>query len=141
MTKARPSDRYGSTREPGRRPKWLLWALFAFVAIAGVGVAVAAYNKFAVHEIDSTAISFDLVDESTLSIRFTVTRDDPSDAAVCIVRARSKDGSETGRREVLVPPAQDGTIELTAPIRTSRPPAMGDIYGCSLDVPEYLTGN
>ena len=30
---------------------------------------------------------------------------DPSVPAVCIVRARSIDGDETGRREVLVPPS------------------------------------
>jgi hypothetical protein len=116
-----------------------VWALSAAVVVVGVIVAFVAYDKFAVSEIDSEATSFDLVSDSQLDITFTVTREDPSQAAVCIVRSRSKDGSETGRREVYIAGGEDQTVKVTAPVYTSRPPAMGDIYGCSLDVPAYLT--
>jgi hypothetical protein len=57
---------------------------------------------------------------------------------VCILRARSLDGSETGRREVLVPPSSQATVQVTALVKTSKPPAMGDVYGCGTDVPAYL---
>lgn len=63
------------------------WALSAAVLVVGVIVAFVAYDKFAVSEIDSEATSFDLVSESQLDITFTVTREDPSQAAVCIVRS------------------------------------------------------
>ena len=68
----------------------------------------------------------------------SVTRDDPSRPAVCIVRARSNDGSETGRREVLVAPSSDKTVQVTTLVKTSRPPVIGDVYGCGTDVPSYL---
>ena len=64
-----------------------------------------------------------------------VTRDDPSRPVVCIVRARSIDGSETGRREVLVPPSTQKTVQVTTVVKTSRPPVVGDVYGCGTDVP------
>jgi len=56
----------------------------------------------------------------------------------CIVRVRAKDGSETGRREVLVPPSAQATVQVTTTVKSSQPPAMADIYGCGTDVPGYL---
>ncbi|MDT2008275.1 DUF4307 domain-containing protein [Rhodococcus jostii] len=140
MTRTLPPGRYTAAAKPARPKRWLVWALSAAVVVVGVIVAFVAYDKFAVSEIDSEATSFDLVSDSQLDITFTVTRQDPSRDAVCIVRSRSKDGSETGRREVFIAGGEDQTVKVTAPVYTSRPPAMGDIYGCSLDVPAYLTG-
>ena len=68
----------------------------------------------------------------------SVTRADPSRPVVCIVRARSRDGSETGRREILVGPSDQATVQVTAPVKTSRPPVTGDVYGCGTDIPAYL---
>jgi hypothetical protein len=82
-----------------------------------------------------------LVDDETVSVTFTVTRRDPSRPAVCIVRARSKDGSETGRREVLVPPSPQRSVQVTTIVKASRPPVIGDVYGCGLDVPKYLVAS
>lgn len=117
----------------------MAWVAGAVVVLVGVIVAVVAYQKFATSEIDAEITSFDIVDNSTLDVTLKVTREDPSREAVCIVRARSKDGSETGRREVVVPSGDDQTVLITTPVPTSRPPGMGDLYGCSFDVPEYLT--
>ncbi|WP_072688087.1 DUF4307 domain-containing protein [Rhodococcus marinonascens] len=141
MTRTLPPGRYGAATKSARPKRWQIWVLTAVVAAVGVTVAVVAYNRFGASEIDSQATSFDVVNDSRLDITFTVTRDLPSRDAVCIVRSRSRDGSETGRREVYIAGGADKTVRVTAPIYTSRPPAMGDIYGCSLDVPAYLTGS
>ena len=111
----------------------------AVVVVVCVIGAYFAYQKFAVHEMESDVMSYEIIDDSRLDVTVKVTREDPSREAVCLVRARSKDGSETGRREVLVPAGTDGTVLITAPVITSRDPGMGDLYGCSFDVPEYLT--
>ncbi|MDT5102612.1 MAG: hypothetical protein QOI25_125, partial [Mycobacterium sp.] len=68
----------------------------------------------------------------------SVTRKDPSRPVVCIVRARSINGGETGRREVLVPPSSQATVQVTAIVKTSQRPVVGDVYGCGTDVPSYL---
>lgn len=137
MTSTLPEGRYpaSTSRSVSRRTKNLLLVV---VLIAGLGIAYIGYVKFSVKDIEGTALAFDLLDDSTVSIRFSVTRADPQDDAVCIVRARSRDGSETGRREVLVPGSDAREIEVKSEIRTSQPPAVGDIYGCSLKVPDYL---
>ena len=70
-----------------------------------------------------------------------VTRSDPSRPVVCILRARSIDGSETGRREVLVPPSSQDTVNITATVKSTRPPVVGDVYGCGTDVPAYLVAS
>ncbi len=69
-----------------------------------------------------------------------MTRKDPSRPVVCIVRARSYDGAETGRREVLVGPSEAKTVQVTTTVKSYRRPVVGDIYGCGTDVPEYLLG-
>jgi hypothetical protein len=143
MTNALPAGRYPSGSGPSgirRAPKRATKiALVTLVLLVGLGVAYYAYTKFSVKPVEGSQLSFDIVDESTMSIRFSVTRENPEQPAVCIVRARSRDGSETGRREVYIPPESSSTtVELTTDVTTSSPPAVGDVYGCSLDVPEYL---
>jgi hypothetical protein len=54
------------------------------------------------------------------------------------VRARSIDGGETGRREVLVPPSSQATVQVTTVVKSSKRPVVGDVYGCGTDVPAYL---
>jgi hypothetical protein len=130
-----PSDRYrtksGSTR--GRR-----WGFTALGLIAGVLLTFVLYQQRGTAEIESEVVAFDVVDDSTLDIQLKVTRKDPSQDAVCVIRARSKDGSETGRREVFVPASDSATVVLTSTVKTSQRPGMGDTYGCSFNVPEYL---
>ena len=134
----RPPARYG--RQPtSRRPRWWIIAgLTVFILAAGVAVAVAGYQRLGRSDVKGTLAAYELVDDETVQVTITVSREDPSRPAVCIVRGRSKDGSETGRREVLVPPATDKSVQVTTFVKTARPPVMGDVYGCGLDVPGYL---
>ncbi len=134
---SRPADRYGTRRR--RTPRWLPALVGVCVVAAGVAVAYLGYQRFGPKDITGEQVSYVVVDDSTLSIKFTVTRDDPSRAAVCIVRAKSKDGDEAGRREVYIAPSTSGTVVVESTLRTSKPPAVGDVYGCSFDVPGYLS--
>ena len=83
--------------------------------------------------------AFRVLDDRTVEITLGVTRKDPSRPVVCIVRARSYDGDESGRRELLVAPSEDKTVQVTTVVQTSKPAVVGDLYGCGLDVPDYLT--
>ncbi|SNT51756.1 DUF4307 domain-containing protein [Rhodococcoides kyotonense] len=138
MTATLPEGRYPRStthRGIGRRAKTVLLVL---VVLLGLGVAYIGYQRFSVKDVEGTSLAFDLLDDRTISIRFSVTRAHPDEDAVCIVRARSRDGSETGRREVLVPGSANREVEVVSELNTSQPPAVGDVYGCSLNVPEYL---
>jgi phage tail tape-measure protein len=112
--------------------------LAGVVVAAGVLVAVVAYQRLGTAEVTGTLAGYRVIDDETVSVTINVTRSDPSRPVACIVRVRSKDGSETGRRELLIPPAQATTVQITTMVKSHLPPVLGDIYGCGTDVPGYL---
>ena len=132
-----PEGRYGR-RAAGGRSGWGRPLGMALAVLVGLTAAVIGYRNIAERPVEGQALSFRLLEGThAVSLSFEVVRDDPERPAVCIVRARSRDGDETGRKEVYVPPAA-GPVELTTVIRTSRPPVTANVYGCSLQVPPYL---
>ena len=131
-----PEGRYGPRRSvPRSRRAQLLVMVLA--GLAGLGVAVVGYRNLGEVPVQGKALGFELLEPNAVALRFEVVRVHPDRPAVCIVRARSRDGEETGRKEVYVPPAS-GPVGLNTVIRTSRPPVTADVYGCSLQVPGYL---
>ncbi|HEY7052245.1 MAG TPA: DUF4307 domain-containing protein [Mycobacterium sp.] len=134
----RPSARYGRQGQSRRVRRWIVIGLTLLVLAAGAVVAAVGYHRLGRSDVSGTLAGYRLVDDETVEVTITVTRDDPSQPAVCIVRGKSKDGSETGRREVLVPPSTQSSVQVTTIVKTNRPPVMGDVYGCGLHVPAYL---
>ncbi|KUI38494.1 DUF4307 domain-containing protein [Mycobacterium sp. GA-2829] len=134
----RPATRYGRQRMPRRTRRLVVGVLAAAVVVAGVIIAIVGSQRLGSQEVEGELGAYRILDDRTVEVTVSVTRKDPSQPAVCIVRARSKDGSETGRREILVPPSQQATVQVTTEIEASRPPVIGDVYGCGLDVPPYL---
>ena len=132
-----PPTRYGRSRllPPSRRRAA---ALAVVVAAVGTVVAVIAYQRLGRNDVDGTLAGYRLIDAQTVSVTISVTRKDPSRPVDCIVRVRAKDGSETGRREVLIAPSTQTTVQVTAIVKSSKPAVVGDIYGCGTDVPAYL---
>ena len=108
--------------------------------MAGVLVAFVASQRLGGGDVEGKLGGYRLVDDETVSVTISVTRADPSRPVVCIVRARSIDGSETGRREVLVPPSRR-TPSGDHVVKSSQPPVIGDVYGCGTDVPAYLVAS
>jgi hypothetical protein len=113
-------------------------ALAVVVAAVGVVVAVVGYQRLGRSEVAGTLAGYRLIDDHTVSVTISVTRKNPSRPVDCIVRVRAKDGSETGRREVLVAPSSQATVQVTTIVKSSKPAGVGDIYGCGTDVPGYL---
>jgi hypothetical protein len=136
----RPAARYGGSGVPpaGRR-RIALW-LGILVAAICVALAAVAYQRYETLDVQGEAAAFQVLDDQTVEITISVTRQDPTRPAVCIVRARSYDGAETGRREVLVAPSEAKTVQVTTTVKTFRRSVVGDIYGCGINVPEYLVG-
>ncbi|MGW6693474.1 DUF4307 domain-containing protein [Rhodococcus sp. NPDC054953] len=139
MTETIPSDRYPMPQGSVRGSRITSIVLTIGVVLLGLAVAWLGYNKFAAKDIASEMVQYSIVDDSTMAMSFTVTREEPSEAALCIVRVRSRDGSETGRREIVVQPSEHGTVQIDTQVTTSQPPGVADIYGCGSTVPSYLT--
>jgi hypothetical protein len=132
----RPESRYG--RQRSGRNRTLIAAVTVLAIAVGVVVATVLYQRWGSNDVTGEMAGYRLIDNQTVEVTVTVTRSDPSQPAVCIVRARSKDGAETGRRELVVGPSEESTVQVTAEVKTTRPPVIGDVYGCGTDVPRYL---
>ena len=137
----RPTARYGRQRLSRGNRRWIAIGLTVLVLATGIAVAVIASQRFGTGDVKGELGGYQIVDDETVEVTISVTRDDPSRPVVCIVRARSIDGSETGRREVLVPPSAQATVQVTTIVKASRPPVVGDVYGCGTDVPSYLVAS
>jgi Domain of unknown function (DUF4307) len=133
-----PPTRYGRRQFPRASRTRIVVALAALGVAAGAVVAIVGYQRLGRSDVEGTLAGYRLVDPQTVSVTISVTRLDPSRPVDCIVRVRAKDGSETGRREVLVPPSSEPTVQVTTIVKSSKPPVMGDVYGCGTDVPGYL---
>ncbi|NKY48932.1 DUF4307 domain-containing protein [Nocardia vermiculata] len=131
----RVSNRYGTKPTRSRR---------TIVIVLGVGLVIGAiiafvlYRQYGPQDIQPDRIGYDVIDDSTMTIQFKVTREHPDQPVVCVVRAMDADTNEVGRREVLIPASDSGTVELTTTLRTTARAGNGSIYGCSGKVPDYL---
>jgi Domain of unknown function (DUF4307) len=111
--------------------------LLGLVMVAALGLAIVGYRNFGSPPIQGRQTAFLVLDEGSVRVTFQVVRDQPERPAVCIIRARSVDGDETGRKEVFVPPGPRSVLAETV-VRTSRRAVTGEVFGCSYDVPLYL---
>lgn len=133
----RPAGRYGSERKPRSR-RWWYWGLLGVFVAAGVVVAYVAYRNLGSTPIDAEVTSYHVVDDHTVTASFTVDRNHSNQAADCIVYALASDGVEVARAEVYVPPSET-TIQLSTELRTDKRATTVEFYGCSYQVPSYLT--
>jgi len=125
---------------PGARRRAAI-GLRVLVALAALGLAVVAYQRFEGEAVKSEAVAYEVLDDQTMSVTISVTRRDPSNPVVCIVRVRSRDGAETGRREIVVAGADDKTVQATTTVKSYARPFVGDVYGCGTTVPGYLVAS
>jgi hypothetical protein len=134
----RPEARYGRSRLSRVSRRRVVIGLAVLVVAAGLVVAIVGYQRLGTSDVAGTLAGYQVIDNETASVTISVTRSDPSRPVDCIVRVKAKDGSEAGRREVLVPPSEAATVQVTTTLKSFQPPVMADIYGCGADVPGYL---
>lgn len=136
-TRALPEGRYGPARRGPARLRWR-WVFTVLGLVAGGVVAWVAYLGLGPAPISAERVSFTELPANAMSITINVTRDDASRPGVCIVRVRDVSGAESGRKEVFVAPGQAQGLQTTV-IRSTDRPVTAEVFGCSYDVPTYLS--
>lgn len=138
-TRALPEGRYGPARgrKSARRLRWL----FGIVAlVVSAAVAWIAYVNLGPAPIDADRVAFEEQPGNAMSVTINANRDDPDKAGVCIVRVRDISGAESGRKEVLIPAGENHSRQTTV-VRSVDRPVSADVFGCSYDVPSYLSSS
>ncbi|WP_290061443.1 DUF4307 domain-containing protein [Amycolatopsis solani] len=132
-----PEGRYGSRgAKPSRR--WRRWLFLAIALLVSGVITWVAYVNLGAAPIDAERVAFSAKPGNAMEITINVTRDDNSKPGVCIVRARDKTGAESGRKELLVP-AGAKYSRMSTTIKSIGVPVTADVFGCSYDIPRYLS--
>lgn len=132
-----PEGRYGAKRATTSRP-WRRWVYLAIALLVGGGIAWVAYVNLGSAPIDAERVAFTAKPGNAMQITLNVTRDDDNRPGVCVVRVRDKTGAESGRKELLIP-AGAKYDRISTTIRSIGEPVTADVYGCSYDIPRYMS--
>ncbi|HVV10985.1 DUF4307 domain-containing protein [Amycolatopsis sp.] len=138
-TRALPEGRYGTARDR-TSSRWRRWVWTALGLVAGLVVAWVAYLNLGPAPITADRVGFEEQPGDAMSVTINVTRDDPSKPGVCIVKLQDISGAESGRKEVYIP-AGDNHSKQTTVVRSVGQPVTADVFGCSYDVPTYLSSS
>jgi hypothetical protein len=122
-------ERYGRTRPARLRQRWAYGIAGGLVALVfGAWVLWAGLDQSG-GSIDATDRAFDILDERTIDVTFSVVMP-AGEAAWCAVQAQDEQRSIVGWRVVELP-AQDGFERTeTVRLRTTGPAVTGLIHSC-----------
>jgi Domain of unknown function (DUF4307) len=120
-----PAGRYGV-----RRPPRVFYLIGGALLITLSAIIVYLGRQAGTPSVAYGVRSFATMDRS-VRITFEV-RKAASTAAICVLRARDRQGVEVGRREVAIGPSPDGrrTVVLTETLATSARPVTGEVDSC-----------
>ncbi|AVT31425.1 MULTISPECIES: DUF4307 domain-containing protein [unclassified Plantactinospora] len=125
-----PPGRYGHRRAQRRRRPWVAALLAVALLVVMSAVSYRLYRQYGDPNYDAQVITYTEITDSQLVLDFRVTVP-AGGSAICVLRARSKDGAEVAREEVRVD-AEPGQRHLTARHRlvTTARPILGEVLRC-----------
>lgn len=139
---SRTTARYEQSRLSPSSRKAILFALVLVVLAAGAAVTYGQYKVFGSTDLESNVTQYETVSAHEIEGTVSLTRDNPEDAAVCVIRARDRTGFEVARREVYFPPSTASPTDIFTGMHTisltGLQPGIIDVYGCSYTIPDYL---
>jgi hypothetical protein len=125
-----PPGRYGRRRAPHRRRPWVVALLVAAVLAAGAALAARLYQQYGDPTYDAQVLAYTDVTDTQVVIEFRVTVPAGGDA-ICVLRARSREGVEVGKAEVRVSATPGETRPVTTyRLVTTARPVGGEVVRC-----------
>ncbi len=130
-------DRYGQSRNSNFTGKILVVVFVAMIIAAGIYIFSMVTRT---SEASVTAVETDgrIISDSKITSQIDISRDDPSQAAYCIVTALNYSKDEVGRREVFLPAGGDAITRMALDIQTRERAHAAKVYGCSTTIPPHL---
>lgn len=140
MARTRYDASPAETNEQGNSLGGKLVPLLILALVAGLALAVAMYVRtHNEHSITGSTTDVRTLEDNVFELTVDIDRDDTDADSYCIVTALNYDVAEVGRREIFIPAGGNTTQRMVVHLATTEPAVSGDVYGCSYDVPDYLT--
>lgn len=130
-------DRYGDTRNSNFTGKILVIIFVGMIIAAGIYI-FSMVTRTSEASVTAVETNGEVVSDSKVTSQIDVTRDDPAQAAYCIVTALNYQKDEVGRREVLIPAGGASTTRYEIDIQTRESAHAAKVYGCSIHIPPHL---
>lgn len=125
-----PPGRYGRRRTPRRSRPWLPVLLVLALVAALALVSLRLYRLYGDPQYDAEVVSYTEITEQQVVIDFQVTVP-AGGSAVCLLRARSRDGAVVGRAEVPVQAAPgQRRVHTRHTLPTTARPFIGEVLRC-----------
>ncbi len=113
--------------------------LFLLIVTAGVVIALIAFQRFGTGDVKGELGGYRIVDDETVG-----GHDHASPATIRRCRRCASCGPDrstatrpAAARSWCRRPPQTSVV-IDAVVKSTKPPVVGDIYGCGIDVPRYL---
>ncbi|MEV4410860.1 DUF4307 domain-containing protein [Catellatospora sp. NPDC049609] len=125
-----PAGRYGRRRERRGLSRPAVLALAAVAALVFTLIGVRLYSAYGDGDYTASVTKFDEITDTQVVVTFLIRM--PADGeAVCLVRARDKNGAEVGQQEVAVRPGPEPERTMvTHRLVTTARPVTGEVKGC-----------
>lgn len=128
-TTAALDERYGRTRPAVIRQRWLYGVAGGLVAVVFAAWVLWAGLDQASGSIDATDRAFDIVDDRTVDVTFSVVMP-AGEEAWCAVQAQDEQRSIVGWKVVELPARDAFERQETVRLRTTGPAVTGLIHSC-----------
>lgn len=125
----RPAGRYGPAPGPGHRRAVV--AAVAALAVVGLAWVVWVGLGAAQREIRWDDVGYEVVDDTTVEVRFSVVKD-PGATAVCRIEALNGRYAQVGLATVDVGPSPERAVTSSVTVRTQERAVTGLVDTCTL---------
>jgi hypothetical protein len=122
----RPAGRYGPERRGWSRPTT---AAVVALAVLFTGAVVALGWRLSNPAVSFQVRAFDVTSDDAVELTFLVRRKDADTAVTCLVRARSEQNQEVGRRTIVIPPGRAEVVTVTV-IKTTALATLAEVQQC-----------
>ncbi|MDI2128833.1 DUF4307 domain-containing protein [Yinghuangia seranimata] len=127
----RPDGAGGNAASKGTsNDRGLRIAFVVFLVLLVSGTVWIGLDK-ANPDVRASIPTFKVTSDHSVEARIEVVKDKDK-SAVCVLRSRSSDGSEVGRKEVRIPASDARTVVVTEVLQTTARPNTAELDGCRI---------